>query len=244
MVGVRRQARQLEGGDDALVAVAELPVRTDQPLLDHRADDAEALQHVERGRMKGGGPQIARQIVAGFHERNRDAFISQQVGGDEAHGPRTDDNHVLPRLTSHGTPCSADPEDRVAALESMHDVIVARPAPDARGWRRTIPVRAPECPPPSPLRQSSCGRSGTPPRPAPWSGRREECRAPKARRHLRRLDHVGYRGPKLVHDVFRRSVRHQKAVPGRKRQSPAWSPKRSGCPARSAPAVRCRPPGA
>ena len=62
MAGIGGKPRQLERRDDAFVAVAELPGRTDQSLLDHRLDDAETLQHVERRRMKRRSAQVARQI--------------------------------------------------------------------------------------------------------------------------------------------------------------------------------------
>ena len=101
MVGVGRKPRQLEIGNDAFVAIAELPCRTDQPLLDHPADDAEALQHVERGGMKRRSAQVARQVLACLDQRDRNSLIDQQVGGDEPDGAGTDNNHVLHELSSH-----------------------------------------------------------------------------------------------------------------------------------------------
>ena len=100
MIGVRRQARQFEGSDDAFVAVAELPCRTDQPLLDHRSDDAESFQHVERRRMKRGGAQVARKIRACLDERHRNPFVDQKVRSDEADRPGADDDDVVLILSS------------------------------------------------------------------------------------------------------------------------------------------------
>jgi hypothetical protein len=81
-----------------------LPCRTNQPLLDHFFDDAEALQHVERWRMKRGRAQIARQISACLDQRHRNTFVDQQVRSDEADRPCTHNNYVLPILSSHGVP--------------------------------------------------------------------------------------------------------------------------------------------
>ena len=54
--------------------------------------------------MKRGRAQVVWQIVACLDERNRNAFIHQQIGGDEADGPGTDDDHVLPDFGWHGVP--------------------------------------------------------------------------------------------------------------------------------------------
>jgi hypothetical protein len=73
-------------------------------LLDHPFDDAEALQHVERWRMKCGRAQIARQISTCLNKRNRNALIDQEIRGDKANRSGTNDNHVWPIFSSHGVP--------------------------------------------------------------------------------------------------------------------------------------------
>ena len=54
--------------------------------------------------MKGRCPQVARQVDARLAQSDRNARVSQKMGGDKTDGPGPDDDHALRALSFHAVP--------------------------------------------------------------------------------------------------------------------------------------------
>ena len=85
VVGVAGQQLHVELGDHALLAVPLLGVARDQALADQCVGQPVAGQHVERGRVKGGGAQVHAEMRGSFDHRHAHPFARQHERTDKAH---------------------------------------------------------------------------------------------------------------------------------------------------------------
>ena len=84
VAGVAGEHRQVELGDPALLPVAELPDRADQPHPDHRVRRAALLQQVERRRVDRRGPVVDHDAGLLLEHGYGKAGARQQI---RRHGP-------------------------------------------------------------------------------------------------------------------------------------------------------------
>ena len=101
MIGLVLQKPQIERGDLAFLAVAELPCGADQTLFHQCGRYADLLQHVEGRRVERGGPQILRNIVGPFEDGRGDALPRQEGCQYEADRPAANDENSV-RGRCHG----------------------------------------------------------------------------------------------------------------------------------------------
>ena len=94
MTRLALQHRQVEHRAIAGGMQADLPMRAGDAARQHHAGDAERLQHVERRRMKGRGPQIAHDCVLGLDNRHGNLLLRQQQGDAEPDRPAAGDDHL------------------------------------------------------------------------------------------------------------------------------------------------------
>src|SRR3546814_3857913 len=71
---------------------ADLPGRCDQPLGNQRLRRAQPVEHVERGRMKGRGPEVVGEPGVGFEDEEGDSLLLQQAGRRQSDRPRARDD--------------------------------------------------------------------------------------------------------------------------------------------------------
>ncbi len=75
MVRFAHEHAEIEGGNDALLAVAKLPFRAHKTPFDQLFADVEAIQHVECRWMKCRSSQIVGKIWTDFDDGNRNAGL-------------------------------------------------------------------------------------------------------------------------------------------------------------------------
>src|SRR3546814_19742200 len=73
---------------------ADLPGRCDQPLGNQRLRRAQPVEHVERGRMKGRGPEVVGEPGVGFEDEDGDSLLLQKAGPRQSARPRPEERPV------------------------------------------------------------------------------------------------------------------------------------------------------
>ncbi len=102
IIGLVGQHAQIEFGDDAVGAVAELPDRRDAPVVHHRVDDAELAQIFQRRRMEGGGAPVIFRLGLRFQQQHRYVLARQGQGGGQAGRAAAGDDDALFFGAGHG----------------------------------------------------------------------------------------------------------------------------------------------
>ncbi len=95
MLGRIGDGGEVELRQQPLLLGAILERRRLQPLRQERLGGAERMQHVERRRMEGRGPQFLAERRALLEHRDRDAGARQMRGGNEADRPGAGDENPL-----------------------------------------------------------------------------------------------------------------------------------------------------
>ena len=111
-VGIGRvvaQQIQIPFGHQAILQIARLPVPHRNPQRAHFSGHADAVQHLQGGRVKGPSPQVDGQARFGLYHPAGNALLCQHQSGDQAHWPSSHDHdrafhvdcHTSHLLTAH-----------------------------------------------------------------------------------------------------------------------------------------------
>ena len=103
-VGIGRvvaQQIQIPFGHQAILQIARLPVPHRNPQRAHFSGHADAVQHLQGGRVKGPSPQVDGQARFGLNHPAGNALLRQHQGGDQTHRTGTHDHHRRPTAASH-----------------------------------------------------------------------------------------------------------------------------------------------
>ena len=94
MAGFAFEHREIEHRAVAGRMQADLPVRAGDAALEHHVGDPERLQHVERGRMEGRGPQVAHDCALGLDNRHGYLLLGEQQRDAKPDRPAAGDDHL------------------------------------------------------------------------------------------------------------------------------------------------------